>query len=300
MNPCDEPSTCACAPCRAITNGPAPGFRFTGRDGKAYHWSRAELDDTLLEGEAWDKTSVRKRIAALRPGQSMVIAGETLRRCSSTCSCAKPVSNGPRGGKKKRAVATDDTITVLESLEAAIVDSGDPDATRIFFDTDQQWQEAQAEVRRGYARVVNKTKHTLELQITERGYAALTQRNGPKRSRRWIADAIKHPGKLGGRGFLALPEAEQRRVLERCSHEYGSRSCLGSVMLLERIAPARHRARLARLHSYLAESHRRGYTPNPNPDDGSWDAIPIIIVPIDLRGATLTRAQVAELEQLTL
>lgn len=45
---------------------------------------------------------------------------------------------------------------------------------------------------------------------------------------------ITRPGKLGGKGFLARPQSERRRILDNCVRRYGYRSCLGSLQVLER------------------------------------------------------------------
>lgn len=61
-----------------------PRYELTERSGKKYVWTRAQLDDTLLENEHWDKSSVRARIKKLKPGQSMTINGERLTRLKET------------------------------------------------------------------------------------------------------------------------------------------------------------------------------------------------------------------------
>ncbi len=307
---CKSAHTCACMPCRkatrAVDRARLPGAKWWQRIAGGTARNPRSFDrEQLILG------TMHELEHAKDPKVAMEIAMDHIAEDRRAYLDAMP--NGPRGAKKKAGKRvhdwkacpeTDDEITVLESLEAALVDSGDPEATRTFFDSDgAKWDEAHAEVARGYAYVKRQTKHAIEIGLTERGAIAVMRsstRNGPRRDRRWIADAIKRPGKLGGPGFLSRPPDEQLRILDRCRDEYGTRSCLGSVMLLERLAPARHRARLAVLHDYLKDSHRRGHTPTPNPDDGGWDAIPIIIVPIDLRGASLTRAQVIELSELTL
>lgn len=55
----------------------------------------------------------------------------------------------------------------------------------------------------------------------------------------WLRDAIQRKGKLGGKGFLSKPRATQKQILAKCQREYGYRSCLGSVMVLERIPETR-------------------------------------------------------------
>lgn len=57
-------------------------FEFTGRGAK-YLWGQDELDDTIFEGERWDKPSMRKRVGKLRVGQKITVGGETLRRVNN-------------------------------------------------------------------------------------------------------------------------------------------------------------------------------------------------------------------------
>jgi hypothetical protein len=120
---------------------------------------------------------------------------------------------------------------------------------------------------------------------------------------KWIGKAITHPGKLGGKGFLGKTVAEQRAILDRCVRmkQFGYRSCLGSIQLLENISknPA-HKERLGGLRRYLVAK----YSPSRaryrrNPDDGSWKAVPAIVVPFDIRGVKLTRAQIEEITVYT-
>ena len=45
---------------------------------------------------------------------------------------------------------------------------------------------------------------------------------------------IRHEGKLGGPGYLSRPMAERHKLLDRCVAKWGYRSCLGSIMVLNR------------------------------------------------------------------
>lgn len=67
-------------PPRPRAENPQAFFSFRGNDGKRYRWSRSQLDDTLLESEAWDKPRVIKQIDSLKPGQSITVGGEKLKR----------------------------------------------------------------------------------------------------------------------------------------------------------------------------------------------------------------------------
>ena len=85
-----------------------------------------------------------------------------------------------------------------------------------------------------------------------KGRNPLPNRGSLPRSKQWVSQAITRPGKLGGKGFVTKPVATQKQILDRCIKGYGYRSCLGSVMILERLpANERHLTRLAGLRNYL-------------------------------------------------
>lgn len=52
-------------------------FRFVGAAG-TFTWSRAELDDTIFEGEEWD--GLQAQVDALDVGRSIFVGGESLTR----------------------------------------------------------------------------------------------------------------------------------------------------------------------------------------------------------------------------
>lgn len=132
----------------------------------------------------------------------------------------------------------------------------------------------------------------------------------PARSR-WIDGAIKHPGKLSklaarmgldDKPFMRRSFAEQKKILDACVGEYGYRSCLGSAMLMANL-PAirddpRKSARAVALKDYLVKKYGGpgSFSPRRNPPDGSWDAIPVIFVHLDLGNVRLTSRQVTELQ----
>ena len=72
-------------------------------------------------------------------------------------------------------------------------------------------------------------------------------------SRAWI----KRKGKLGGKGFLSKPRAEQRRLLANSVDKYGYRSTLGSIMALERsnVLEQRYGDKLESLRNWLRETY---------------------------------------------
>jgi len=110
----------------------------------------------------------------------------------------------------------------------------------------------------------------VDLEVTKatyKRYLAHAKKNpgpipnrGPLRrrttTRDWIGKAITRPGKLGGAGFLSKSKAAQEKILRGCVAEYGYRSCLGSVMILERIPDIQNRwgARLAGLRHFLVRN----------------------------------------------
>lgn len=68
---------------------------------------------------------------------------------------------------------------------------------------------------------------------------------------------ITRPGKLGGKGFLARPQSERRRILDNCVRRYGYRSCLGSLQVLEhnRAIAEAHSAEIDSDTAYLKEKY---------------------------------------------
>lgn len=89
---------------------------------------------------------------------------------------------------------------------------------------------------------------------------------------------ITREGKLGGAGFLSRPFIEQRAVLDNCVAEYGYRSCLGSILALERngVIQRRYSAILTRLRRYLVETYGRGVTERV----AATDAVPALTGPL--------------------
>jgi len=64
---------------------------------------------------------------------------------------------------------------------------------------------------------------------------------------------IRRTGKLGGKGFLSKSPTTQRKILSGCVKKYGYRSCLGSVMVLNRNRSIRskHGSKINSLVKYL-------------------------------------------------
>ena len=77
---------------------PERQFEFVDAQGKKYKWAESVLEDTILEGEDWDKPSVRKRIKKLKPGKSITIKGEKLTRVD------KAKKNPDTAAAKRRAM----------------------------------------------------------------------------------------------------------------------------------------------------------------------------------------------------
>lgn len=66
---------------------------------------------------------------------------------------------------------------------------------------------------------------------------------------------IKRKGKLGGPGYLSKPSSQRHYLLDKCvrGHGHGYRSCLGSIMVLERssVLKQRYGKKLASDRKYL-------------------------------------------------
>lgn len=69
---------------------------------------------------------------------------------------------------------------------------------------------------------------------------------------------IQHPGKLGGPGFTNKPSKIRHELLNKCVSKHGYKSCLGSIMALERakkhmaVSKAQH---LSSDHRYLVDHY---------------------------------------------
>ena len=84
------------------------------------------------------------------------------------------------------------------------------------------------------------------------------RRKSPSKRRRSMSSQwITRPGKLGGPGFLSKSSSEQYRLLDKCVREYGYRSCLGSVMVLQRSRAinSSYGAKLNNLKNYLKRKY---------------------------------------------
>lgn len=68
---------------------------------------------------------------------------------------------------------------------------------------------------------------------------------------------IQRKGKLGGAGFLSKAPPMQKVLLDQCVRKYGYRSCLGSIMVLQRseLLEARYGRKLAELKQYILSKY---------------------------------------------
>jgi hypothetical protein len=68
---------------------------------------------------------------------------------------------------------------------------------------------------------------------------------------------ITREGKLGGSGFLSKSASVQHKLLDKCVKKYGYRSCLGSVMVLNRnkTIKAKYGKKLKALMEYLKKQY---------------------------------------------
>lgn len=78
----------------------AKRYRFTDRDGKRYTWTAAQLEDTLLESEDWDRKAAK--VKALKPGERMRVKGETLERLRTNPSRTATIKPGAEAAKTAR------------------------------------------------------------------------------------------------------------------------------------------------------------------------------------------------------
>lgn len=98
--------------------------------------------------------------------------------------------------------------------------------------------------RKGYTRSAYTTKNgktvpkkyisPVTYQIENKGNPGVTSRGaeqGPyKNNKPWIT----HEGKLGGKGYLSKTAEERHKILDKCVKGWGYKSCLGSIMVLNR------------------------------------------------------------------
>jgi hypothetical protein len=84
-----------------------------------------------------------------------------------------------------------------------------------------------------------------------------SRRSRKSPSKRKSYNWITRPGKLGGPGFLSKSSSEQHRLLNKCVKEYGYRSCLGSIMVLQRSRSINraHGSKLNSLKNYLKNKY---------------------------------------------
>lgn len=128
---------------------------------------------------------------------------------------------------------------------------------------------------------------------------------------KWMKGAIKHPGKLSQladklgfdkKPFMKRSFAEQKKIFDACIDEYGYRSCLGSAMLLSNFPAIKYdpkrRDRATALKDYVKTKYGGpgSFGPRRNPPDGEWDAIPAILMHVDIGKVKLHVRQLTELQ----
>jgi hypothetical protein len=76
-----------------------------------------------------------------------------------------------------------------------------------------------------------------------------------KEEKKWITKI----GKLGGSGFLTKTSTEQHKLLNNCVKKYGYRSCLGSLMVLNKnkIIKEKHGKKINSLVKYLKNKYSK-------------------------------------------
>jgi hypothetical protein len=85
-----------------------------------------------------------------------------------------------------------------------------------------------------------------------------SRRHSKKHSKKY-KPWIHSEGKLGGPGFLHRSRNSQKRILSKCVKKHGYKSCLGSIMVLERSRKLNklHGSKLRSLHNWIRKSYGR-------------------------------------------
>lgn len=118
---------------------------------------------------------------------------------------------------------------------------------------------------------------------TTKKVAKRTSKKAAKKRSKKVSIKSSRPGALGGRGFLSLSNGDREAELIRCTERYGYRSCLASVMLLQKQPKIRagYGEELEHSKRYLMSRYggAGSFGPRKNPDDGAWNLIPDLVSP---------------------
>lgn len=88
------------------------------------------------------------------------------------------------------------------------------------------------------------------------GRARGRKHGGPFRGTKpWVRP--ERAGKLGGPGYLSKSDAQRHQHLDNCIRQWGYRSCLGSIMVLERSRAIKDKygAKLLKDREYLKQTY---------------------------------------------
>lgn len=109
--------------------------------------------------------------------------------------------------------------------------------------------------RKGYKKHAYTTKKGTHVSATrvppttfcaeDRGKPGRTSRGAKAGPHSGEAKWIQRKGKLGGAGYTEKSAASRHKILDACVKKYGYRSCLGSIMVLERDSEISSKAKAA-------------------------------------------------------
>jgi hypothetical protein len=95
--------------------------------------------------------------------------------------------------------------------------------------------------RRGYRRKNGTSVKSATFKIKDRGSKGRKSRGSKSgkysKQRRWIT----RKGKLGGPGYMWKPSSTRHKLLDNCVSKHNYRSCLGSLMVLNRSSVLRRK-----------------------------------------------------------
>jgi hypothetical protein len=111
--------------------------------------------------------------------------------------------------------------------------------------------------RKGYTRSDGTRVKGTWVRLPGRGRSRGRKTGGPYSRAKGYKPWITREGKLGGAGFLEKSASAQHKLLDKCVKKYGYRSCLGSVMVLNRNKDIKrkHGKKLTALRNYLKKKY---------------------------------------------
>lgn len=159
--------------------------------------------------------------------------------------------DNPSTPKQILAVLTDQKREIKEHIGE--VSRFGTKADRIRKGLERELNTVEAEIEKVKA-MAKKNPAVARRKKTDIAYGAKT---GPHSLAKGFKPWITRKGKLGGKGFLSKPRETQKKILNKCVKDYGYRSCLGSVMVLNRsrAVAAKYGRTLGTLRRYLVKTY---------------------------------------------